>query len=346
MRTVFIVLCIVWSVTPGFSKNGRQPQPAWGSGIQSQTGSTEKFAFSANFHEVSEKKGSDYDPYYKSFYETARLIMTKEESHIYKHLPDNKSREEFIEDFWKKRDPNPDSDENEIKEEFEERITYANRWFREGRGKDRGWDTQRGRILLQLGFPEERHWGVLPNVDAYGHLKTTKRLPMEVWYYFRYRLVLIFTGDFEGANVFKLLPIPSNLMRLHEALEQAKFRLDIGMHKPRMNEFRFEADYKKDGIVIEIPVKRTSFEKRKGEMRSEFAVEISVFKEYRKVETVRVNKTVRKDEKELLEAKNIDFFVPYTPGGKGSYFFDIIIEDKSSSSKYRDCFTHKFRANN
>lgn len=308
MRTVFIILCIICLSTSGFSKTG-----------------------------------ADTDPYYKSFYETARLIMTKEESQIYKHLPDNKSRKEYIEDFWKKRDPNPDTDENEVKEEFEERITYANRWFKEGRGKNRGWDTERGRILLQLGFPEERHWGALPNVDQRGLLRTTKRLPVEIWYYFRHRLYLVFTGDFEGSNVFKLMTSVTEMMKLHQALERAKFRLDIGMRKPRLNEFRFEADYKKDGVVIKIPVKRISFEKQNGKMKSDFSVEISVFKDYKKVETVMAKKTVSKEEKELLETKNIEFSVPYTPMEKGLYFFDIIIEDKSSSSKCRDCFTHKFR---
>ncbi|MFC2155247.1 GWxTD domain-containing protein [Acidobacteriota bacterium] len=284
------------------------------------------------------------DPFYESFFQKTRLIMSKEEIHIYKHLPDKEAKEEFIKDFWKKRDPDPDTDENEVKEEFAERIEYANRWFREGRGKDSGWDTQRGRILLQLGFPDERHWGVLPSADRRGNLKTTKRYPMEMWLYYKLELQLIFTGDFEGSAVFKLVPHLGTMERLHEALEKSKFQLDLGLKGPRLNEFRFKASYKNDEMVIKIPVKRISFEKKDGKMSGQFRVEVSVYEDYKKIETIRVEKTISKDEDELLKTKNIEFTVPYSPPGKGKYFFDIIIEEEGSSSKYRNCFKHKFRS--
>lgn len=282
------------------------------------------------------------DPFYEFFFEKTRLIMSKDEIHIYKHLPDNKAKEMFIEDFWKKRDPDPDTDENEVKEEFSARIEYANRWFNEGRGKDRGWDTERGRLLLQLGFPDERHWGVLPQVDQYGGLKTTKRYPIERWLYYKLELQLIFTGDFEGSAVLKLVPHLGTLERLHEALEKSKFRLDLGLQGPRMNEFRFKAGYKNDEMVIKIPVKRISFEKSEGKWSCKFQIEVSVFKDYKKIETIRVEKIISKVEDELLKTKNIEFTVSYSPPKKGKYFFDIIIEEGGSSSKYRNCFKHKF----
>lgn len=56
------------------------------------------------------------------FYEKTSLIMTKEEIEIYKRLPDRKSREEFIEEFWRIRDPDTSSEENENKVEFERRV--------------------------------------------------------------------------------------------------------------------------------------------------------------------------------------------------------------------------------
>lgn len=69
----------------------------------------------------------EHDPFYESFYEKTSLIMTKEEMEIYKHLPDKESKEEFIREFWKIRDPDLGSEENENKIEFERRIEYANR---------------------------------------------------------------------------------------------------------------------------------------------------------------------------------------------------------------------------
>ncbi len=62
------------------------------------------------------------DPESKKFYETANMIMSREEVKIFKRLPDPESRKEFIADFWAKRDPNPDNDVNEFKAEFENRI--------------------------------------------------------------------------------------------------------------------------------------------------------------------------------------------------------------------------------
>jgi hypothetical protein len=62
------------------------------------------------------------DPFYESFYEKASLIMTKEEIEIYKRLPDRKSREEFKEEFWRIRDPDTSTAENENKTEFESRV--------------------------------------------------------------------------------------------------------------------------------------------------------------------------------------------------------------------------------
>ena len=69
------------------------------------------------------------DPYFESFYEKTRLIMVDEEKKIYKSLPDSASRREFIREFWKIRDPDPSTEENENKIEFERRIAFANEWF-------------------------------------------------------------------------------------------------------------------------------------------------------------------------------------------------------------------------
>ena len=66
----------------------------------------------------------------KKFYETANLIMTREEAKIFKFLPDQESRKEFIDDFWAKRDPNPDNDVNEFKVEFENRVAYVTKRFK------------------------------------------------------------------------------------------------------------------------------------------------------------------------------------------------------------------------
>lgn len=125
------------------------------------------------------------DPFYESFFEKTSLIMTKEEIEIYKHLPDDQERRDFIVEFWKSRDPYPETPGNEFKIEFEQRIAYANRWFRENQAAGRGWNTERGRILLLLGQPEKREWqdDIGPQQAMQMGLSSDVR-GVEVWTYY------------------------------------------------------------------------------------------------------------------------------------------------------------------
>ncbi|MCK4761392.1 MAG: GWxTD domain-containing protein [Candidatus Aminicenantes bacterium] len=282
------------------------------------------------------------DPFYESFYEKTRLIMSKEEKEIYKHLPGKEAKAEFIADFWKKRDPTPDTEDNEIKEEFEERITYANKWFNENKSKHRGWDTARGRILLQLGFPEERHWGEIDDINrsrgTQGELRTTQRMPMEMWLYYRYQLSLTFAGDRHGFNTFKLIRVPTVLGTV---LEQAKRRLDLGTDKPKKNAFKFTAHFQKDNIKITVPVKRISFSEAGDTMNAEFRVQVYVYLNYERIDEITDKMSVSKDKEELLNIKNISYVIPYSPERKGSYYFDVIVTDEASAAKYRNFCKYK-----
>jgi GWxTD domain-containing protein len=89
----------------------------------------------------------------EKFYRTALLIMTREESKIFLQLPDAGGRKEFIEDFWLKRDPDPDTPVNEYKQEFEARVEYVNKRFNKEGGP--GYNTDRGRIYIFMGPPDK-----------------------------------------------------------------------------------------------------------------------------------------------------------------------------------------------
>lgn len=294
------------------------------------------------------------DPFYDTFYKTARLIMSDEEIEIYKHMPDKEAKAEFIEEFWKKRDTNPETEENEIRAEFQERIDYANRWFREGKASGTGWDTTRGRILLQIGFPDERHWGEVDNVVRipgrnYGRLINTKRIPLERWIYYRYQLYLQFIGtqdaegigDADAFGVFRLIPQTTEMRKLRTALDTAKARLDLGTRKPTRNYFKFEVAFEKDHLAVTVPVKRISFEEKEGMMNAQFSIEIYVYRDYEKIEEIKEKKTVSKDKEELLKVKNLHFTLPYSPARQGNYYFDVIISEELSDSKYRNFCKYK-----
>ena len=77
-----------------------------------------------------------------------RWIITDEERAAFKQLSNDEERDSFIEGFWQRRDPTPDTIENEYKEEHYRRIAYANERFAAGIP---GWKTDRGRIYIMYG---------------------------------------------------------------------------------------------------------------------------------------------------------------------------------------------------
>lgn len=110
-------------------------------------------------------------------------IITKDEKRAFLALVTDEERENFIENFWRRRDPNPDTEENEYREQYYERIAYANEHFSSGIP---GWKTDRGRIYIAWGKPDsiETH----PTGGAYDRPSwegggSTTTYPFEVWWY-------------------------------------------------------------------------------------------------------------------------------------------------------------------
>jgi GWxTD domain-containing protein len=90
--------------------------------------------------------------YKKWLDEDVVYIITDEERAAFKQLSNDEERDNFIEAFWQRRDPTPDTEENEYKEEHYQRIAYANEHFAAGVP---GWKTDRGRIYIVFGKPDE-----------------------------------------------------------------------------------------------------------------------------------------------------------------------------------------------
>ncbi len=110
-------------------------------------------------------------------------VITDEERRAFKKLATDDERERFIEEFWRRRDPDPDTDENEFKEEYYERIAYANEHFSSGIP---GWKTDRGRIWIMYGKPDEREthpMGGSYERQSYEGGGNTTTYPFEVWFY-------------------------------------------------------------------------------------------------------------------------------------------------------------------
>ncbi len=122
-------------------------------------------------------------PFRKWLQEDVAYIITDEERAAFKRLQTAEEMEQFIEQFWLRRDPTPDTPENEFKEEHYRRIAYANERFASGIP---GWKTDRGRIYITFGPPDEieSHPSggsyVRPWYEGGG---TTATYPFEIWRY-------------------------------------------------------------------------------------------------------------------------------------------------------------------
>ncbi len=110
-------------------------------------------------------------------------IITSEEKRAFKQLQTDEERENFIENFWRRRDPDPDTEENEFREEYYERIAYSNEHFSSGIP---GWKTDRGRIYITFGKPDEKEThptGGGYDRPSYEGGGSTTTYPFEVWFY-------------------------------------------------------------------------------------------------------------------------------------------------------------------
>jgi GWxTD domain-containing protein len=155
-------------------------------------------------------------------------IISKVEREAFLALSSEAERTSFVEVFWRKRDPNPSTPENEFKTEHYERLAYANEFF--GRDTFRpGWQTDRGRYYILLGKPNSRR-----PLEA-----TDSIYPSELWFYnnpeFKYQglppffHLLFFRRDGHGE------------LQLYSPLSDGPQKLLTGYHAP-LNDFRDDVE--------------------------------------------------------------------------------------------------------
>jgi GWxTD domain-containing protein len=136
--------------------------------------------------------GKDLDPESQKFLSEVRYLITKREREAFLKLPPSE-RDQFIEEFWKKRDLDPETEENKFKDEYYQRIKEANHLFTEG--GTRGWLQDRGRIYILIGAPDQR--------EAYPRGRSFYDVPTEIWYYGLFRIIFI---DSHWSGNYKLDP--------------------------------------------------------------------------------------------------------------------------------------------
>ena len=125
-----------------------------------------------------------------------RYVATQPEIDEIGKLQTEDARKAFWEAFWKRRDPTPETPENEARDEFYQRVQYANQHFGTG---GPGWKTDMGRIYIMFGRPDE----VVRNPFNFD------RPPEEIWYYYHSRSTFVFV-DRDGFGRYELVSTPSS----------------------------------------------------------------------------------------------------------------------------------------
>jgi len=259
------------------------------------------------------------DPESRDFYETARLVMTEAERDIFNHLPDAESRREFVTDFWAKRDPDPDTENNEFKEEFEKRLDYANKHFREGK---KGWNTDRGRIYVYLGSPEKTE-EIFPQPTA------DFRGSVIYWIYYRYDLGIEFTDE-RGIGTFTIAEIAGDLLGAIEAAKLGAIYRDDGSDSKKFVNFDLAYEKEKRQFVLSLPIKRLNLRDEQGLLKAEFEFEFEFFI-YRPgaadKQIFKESRSFAGRPEDLEKTKAISFSFPYNLG-PGKNYVDVIVTGK------------------
>jgi GWxTD domain-containing protein len=195
---------------------------------------------------------------YADFMSRVSWIITGQERKAFLKLPDAE-KPAFIEEFWSRRDPDPTTEVNEFKDEYERRVDEAARLFRSE--SKPGWLTDRGRILILFGPPHDR----LTNPSRAGVGTSCT----EEWYYGDFPVVFVDRhGDGEYLlETNDLTSLPSiNLMYMHE-LNKAQ-SAGLAVTKPQSRRLDFNAsleittrtpDRMAGFVHLQLPLDREAF---------------------------------------------------------------------------------------
>jgi len=206
------------------------------------------------------------DPDSKEFLSLVRYTIKKQERRIFLNLPPSE-RPGFMEEFWKKRDPDSSTDENEFKTEYLNRIEEANLLFKQG--STPGWIQDRGRVYITLGRPTNR--------ETYPRGMSQYGVPTEIWYYGFFPVVFM---DENWSGNYRL-----NALSAQHFNEINRAQIDYGAKVPNKKivfDFTFNMRKVKEGeavFEIEISYKNIWFGEQKDLLQTTLDVSLDVVDE-------------------------------------------------------------------
>jgi GWxTD domain-containing protein len=255
------------------------------------------------------------DPESQKFLSEVRYIITKGEREAFLKLPPS-DRDQFIEEFWKKRDLDPETEENRFKDEYYQRIKEANRLFTEGGTP--GWLQDRGRIYILIGAPDQR--------EAYPRGRSFYDVPTEIWYYGFFPIIFV---DSHWSGNYKLDP--------QSAQHVAEINKSQMAFKPRIMEesygsiFEVDLEIKKTQkeqtfLRVKIPYRNIWFAAEGEKLKTTLELSLAVFDaSQKKVWEFENQYPILLEEIELKGLSGQEYVIEIPMAlGKGDY--DLVLE--------------------
>jgi len=267
-------------------------------------------------------------PDHRDFLSKARYTVTREERRTFLNLPPSE-RDAFIQEFWKKRDPDPDTEENEFKEGYFQRIEEANRLFSAAGAP--GWLQDRGRIYILLGQPDER--------ETYPRGQSLYDPPSEVWYYGFFPIIFIdrnWTEDYilEPLSAMHIALINEAQMGRRPQFGQTKgalnVRIEIGKSKPGEVLVRATVLYKDIWFAVEGDTLKATLR-----LSLDICGVDSSGREEKKIREEYKDYPLVFQEKDWLELKDKAYVMEFAVSGlaKGTYAFQAGLRNEADSSQ-------------
>jgi GWxTD domain-containing protein len=215
-------------------------------------------------------------------------------------------RKEFIEEFWNRRDPDPDTEENEFKNAYEARIKKANELFGVGQA---GFYTDRGMIYVLFGPPDDIHQSQI----------FTRRAgaDQQVWLYSKvinkYPNVRISFVDQFGTDDYELVRSSS----IYSILQEAKlYYLNMATKKRyfayvvnlvMLKEEKNKVDFK---IQVKVPYKNIWFSSSEDKMKVTLSLKIEVAdSSYNKIWEFKKAYSISLREKEIIDLYGKEYLI-------------------------------------
>ena len=266
------------------------------------------------------------DPESRDFYDKVRLVMTGPEEDIFLHLPDAEARREFIKEFWELRDPDPETEVNEFRDELESRLEYVAKRFSEG---GRGINTDRGRIYFYLGAPDK--------VDEYMEPPdATRSGGILLWYYYRYDVGVLFY-DVRGNGTYTIQEIVGDLTN---AMEMAKLGQTYtgGKAPSKYVNFDLAYDAARQELRLTVPLRGLTFAEADGRLREEFKFSFSITLEGKAGRDAFAETRLLEAQAEDLEKMKTWVFTFPRALPPGKVYVDAILATRSGDVRSRKIF--------